>query len=273
MGFPLSISSPHLNPIQKLQLKWSWMEPGSPLRVGKGRGCNATMLPLSQLSPRWGRGKVRGVFQLPPHPCAPFPGGEEPSAGGEGEDPPAGERGPAGSHPEPLGHGEVSAGPTHPLASQCTVAGWQQLQVASPMEGEVAAGGGYIAACGATGCFAGSGGGSWVLCPAAPAVHAIFLQAAVGGAPGRPRGTGEGGAAAGAGSPREGGAAVPRAQRRRRLPIPHRCQRGAPHRHIARRRPAPHTAGRGAVGAFLRSWEPRTALTSAPAARAGPRGS
>lgn len=119
--------------------------------------------------------------------------------------------------------------------------------------------------------FAGSRGGSWALCPVAPATCAVCPQAAVGGAPGRPRGAGEGGAAAGPGSPREGGAAVPGPQWRGRLPLPHRCRRGAPHRHVARRRPAPCAAG-GAVGAFLRAHEPRAALTSAPRCRGRPPG-
>lgn len=124
-------------------------------------------------------------------------------------------------------------------------------------------GGEYIAACRATGGFAGNGGGSRTLFPVAPAACAVCPQATVGGAPGRSRGAGEGGAAAGAGSPRERRAAVPHAQRGGRHPLPHRRHRGAPHRHVAHRRPAPHAAG-GAVGAFLRACEPRAALTKVP---------
>lgn len=49
MGFPLSISSPHLNPVQKLQLKRRWMEPGSSRGMGRGQRCNATVLAPSHL--------------------------------------------------------------------------------------------------------------------------------------------------------------------------------------------------------------------------------
>ena len=54
MGFPLSISSPHLHPVQKLQLKQRWMEPGSSLGVWRGRGCNASTFPPSQRYPHDG---------------------------------------------------------------------------------------------------------------------------------------------------------------------------------------------------------------------------
>lgn len=61
MGCSFSISFPHLNPDQKLQLKWRWMEPGSSLGVGRGHECNATALPPSQRSPQDG---VAGVLEV-----------------------------------------------------------------------------------------------------------------------------------------------------------------------------------------------------------------
>nr|XP_047913287.1 coiled-coil domain-containing protein 69 isoform X1 [Anser cygnoides] len=92
---------------------------------------------------------------------------------------------------------------------------------------------------------------------------AVCPQAALRGAAGRPRGAGEGVAAAGAGSPREGGAAVPRAQRGGRLPLPHRRWRRAPHCHVA-----PTTGWPGSPPGT----GPGDAVTSASAPGAGPRG-
>lgn len=71
VGFLISISSSHLNHIQKLQLKQNWIEPGSSLRVGRGCGCNATMLLLSHFSPKMALRGGQRHFPTPPSPSCP----------------------------------------------------------------------------------------------------------------------------------------------------------------------------------------------------------